>query len=93
MCAMCSVSQFNSTFCRVPYAILDHERCIIAILAGHPYSKNGIPDGWDDVVACTCAAIKAAREEMHFDEDDVTHHQGPHIAKACSWSHGHRQQV
>jgi hypothetical protein len=93
VCATCSVSQFNSTFCRVPYAILDHEGRIIAVLAGRPYSKNGIPDGWDGVVARACAAIEAAREEMHFDEDDVTHRRGPHIAKACGWSHGHGQQV
>jgi len=93
VCATCSISQFNPTFCRMPYAILDHERHIIAVLARHPYSKNGVPDGWDGVVVHACAAIKAACEEMHFDEDNITHHRGPHIGKACGWSHGHGQQV
>jgi hypothetical protein len=93
VCAMRSVSRFNPMFCRMPYAILDHERRIIAVLAGRPYSKNGVPDGWDGVVARACTAIEAAREEMHFDEGDVTHRRGPHIGKACGWSHGHGQQV
>jgi hypothetical protein len=85
--------QFNPLHCRTPYAILDDERRIVAVLAGRPYPKDGIPDSWDDVVARACAAIEAAREEMHFDEDDISHRRGPHIGKAFGWSHGHGQQV
>lgn len=93
MCTTCSIFQFNSLFRRTPYAILDNERCIIAVLAGRPYPKNGVLDGWDDVVARACAAIETAREEMHFDENNLNHRRGPHIGKACGWSHGIGQQV
>jgi len=65
----------------------------IGVLARHSYSKNGILDGWDDIVACACAAIEAACEKMHFNEDDLNHWWGPHISKACGWSHGNGQQV
>jgi hypothetical protein len=44
-------------------------------------------------VARACAAIETAREEMHFDEDDLNHRRGLHIGKACGWSHGIGQQV
>jgi hypothetical protein len=69
----CSIFQFNLLFRRTPYAILDNKRCIIAVLARHPYLKNGILDGWNDIVARACAAIEAACEEMHFNEDDLNH--------------------
>jgi hypothetical protein len=71
---------------------LDDERHVIAVLAGRPYSKNGV-DGWDDVVARACAAIEAARGDMHFDGGDLSHRRGPHIGKACGWSYGIGQEV
>jgi hypothetical protein len=79
-CASCTYKS-NPLFCRTLYAILDNERRIIAILTGHPFSRNGIPDDWDDVVACTCIAIEAACEEMHFEKDDYDHQQGPILLK------------
>jgi hypothetical protein len=93
MCATHSIRQLNPPFRRTPYAILDDERRIIAVLAGRPYPKDGVPDSWDDVVARACAAIEAAREEMHFDKGDLNHRRGPHIGKPCGWSHGHGQEV
>ena len=78
---------------RTPYAILDDERRIIAVLAGRPFPKNGVPDDWDDVVARACAAIEAAREEMIFEKKDLEHRRGPHIGKAFGWSHGTGQEV
>src|ERR1700722_18407225 len=78
---------------RTPYDILDDERRIIAVLAGRPFPKNGVPDDWDDVVARACAAIEAAHEEMHFTKDDREHRHGPHIGKAFGWSHGGGQGV
>jgi hypothetical protein len=80
-------------FNRTPYAILDDERRIIAVLAGRPFPKNGVPDDWDDVVARACAAIEAAREEMRFTQRDLKHRRGPHIGRAYGWSHGGGQEV
>jgi hypothetical protein len=92
-CAMCSVSIFNPPFHRTPYAILDDQRRIIAVLAGRPYSRDGVSDDWDDVGVRAFAAIEAARKEMHFDAVDLEHRRGPHIGKACGWSHGLGQEV
>ncbi|KIM89817.1 hypothetical protein PILCRDRAFT_2104 [Piloderma croceum F 1598] len=65
-----------------PYAILDDERHIIAILAGHPFPMNSVLDDWDNIVMHACATIEAAHEEMHFMKGDHEHHRGPHIGRA-----------
>jgi hypothetical protein len=78
---------------RTPYAILDDEDRIIAVLAGRPYSKDGETDSWDGVTARACAAIEAARLDMDFDNEDLNHRRGRHIGKAYGWSHGQGQQV
>jgi hypothetical protein len=91
--AMHSVYIPNPLLCRTPYTILDDERRIIAVLAGRPFPKNGIPDDGDDVVARACAAIEAARDEMYFTKGDCLHRRGPHIGGAFGWSHGQGQPV
>jgi hypothetical protein len=92
-CVMHTIYKSNYSFHRTPYAILDDQRRIIAVLAGHPFPKNGVPDDWDDVVVRACAAIEAAREEMYFTEKDCNHRRGPHIGRAFGLSHGGGQQV
>jgi hypothetical protein len=80
--------QSNHQFYRTPYAIIDDEKHIIAVLTRGLFPKNGVPDDWDDVVVHAGAAIEAAHEEMHFREDNYDHRRGPFVAKPFGWSYG-----
>jgi hypothetical protein len=89
----CSSWKSNFLSHRTPYAILDDQRRIVAVLAGRPFPKNGVADDWDDVVVRACAAIEAAREEMQFAEEDCEHRRGSYYSKAYGWSLGNGQPV
>ena len=69
---------------RTPHTLIDKNRRIFGVLAGHPMHA----EDWDSVLTGAIAAIDLLASRLYFSKDDCDHCHGPQRVKAFGFSHG-----